>query len=189
MEDNPLSTSPVNLLPESPLISHASSVHPPLSIPPAPDAQPLHIPTHWQGRHGVGLLQPALLPSSSAPSAVHRGLLQGAHRPNSHRVRSRTHTPYSTYNAPSSSNESFPETNPHSRLCGWRSEDDSECGGVVTRQTVSQHLAAWHGIRKKASHERITCRWCPDGTDPIKRESIARHLREVHLRLRRNATI
>ncbi|KAF9235358.1 hypothetical protein BU15DRAFT_78106 [Melanogaster broomeanus] len=197
MTDVPLSTSPVirpnTWLPERALSSapiHAFSVLPPFPISTAPDSQAPHIPANWPGRHGVGLLQPAPQHySSSACRTGYSSILQEAPRPNFSIIRSGIHTPYSAHIALSSPNGSLPETNPHQTVCGWRLRDGSICGGPITKRTVPEHLAVHHGIKKIASYQLIACRWCPDGSDLIKRESIVRHVREVHLRLRRSATI
>ncbi|KAF9232208.1 hypothetical protein BU15DRAFT_67668 [Melanogaster broomeanus] len=106
------------------------------------------------------------------------GILQGAPRPNSSMIRSGIHTPYSAHIAHSSPNGNLPETNPHQNVCGWRLRDGSICGGAITRRTVPEHLAVHHRIKKIASYQLIACRWCPDGSDLIKRESIVRHVRK-----------
>ncbi|KIK77408.1 hypothetical protein PAXRUDRAFT_379600 [Paxillus rubicundulus Ve08.2h10] len=78
-----------------------------------------------------------------------------------------------------------PETAPH--RCGWRATDGSTCEGSLTGSTISEHLVQ-HGITDLASSVRVECRWCPDGRKAIKRESIVRHVREVHLCLKRVPT-
>ncbi|KAF9235350.1 hypothetical protein BU15DRAFT_64934 [Melanogaster broomeanus] len=180
-------TGPNTWPPEPILCSdpHAS-VFPPFPIPWAHDSQPPHTPTNRQGGHGLGLLQPD--PQLPFSLAGYSSLLQGPHRRNRSRKVCPMTTPYTTYIAPSFPNGSFQEINPQPSVCGWRSStDDSLCQAAITWQTVPQHLAV-HGIRNMASNEPIRCRWCPDGTDPIKRGGLVRHIREVHLRVQRRAT-
>ncbi|KAF9235353.1 hypothetical protein BU15DRAFT_64938 [Melanogaster broomeanus] len=74
------------------------------------------------------------------------------------------------------------------KICGWRGTDGSICGERVSRKTVPKHLVV-HGITRMSYDVSVTCRWCPDGSAPMNRESIVRHFREVHLRLPRANTI
>ncbi|KAI6022202.1 hypothetical protein PISMIDRAFT_178147 [Pisolithus microcarpus 441] len=67
--------------------------------------------------------------------------------------------------------------------CGWKDNDGIVCGGPVTSDNLANHFAALHGIKNMASSVKIDCRWCPSGLrKQVKRESMLRHLREVHLR-------
>ncbi|KAF8845894.1 hypothetical protein BDN67DRAFT_998928 [Paxillus ammoniavirescens] len=71
--------------------------------------------------------------------------------------------------------------------CEWRTTDGSICGEIITRPTVPQHLAK-HGIVDLRSDMPIGCLWCPNGSKIIKRKGIVRHVREVHLHLKRQHT-
>ncbi|KAF9220215.1 hypothetical protein BS17DRAFT_787723 [Gyrodon lividus] len=71
-------------------------------------------------------------------------------------------------------------------ICQWRREDNSVCKDVISRATCAEHLVFTHGIRNKISSLKVKCYWCPDGAMPVKRESIVRHVREVHLRQKRS---
>jgi hypothetical protein len=71
--------------------------------------------------------------------------------------------------------------------CKWRVTDGSICGEIITRPSVPQHLAK-HGIVHLRSDTLIECRWCPNGSTRIKRKGIVRHVREVHLHLKRQHT-
>ncbi|KIJ11293.1 hypothetical protein PAXINDRAFT_171835, partial [Paxillus involutus ATCC 200175] len=61
------------------------------------------------------------------------------------------------------------------------------CGGDITRATVPQHFVQ-HGITDLSSDVPVKCRWRPDERKPMNRESIVRHMREVHLRIKRTPT-
>ncbi|KAF9235245.1 hypothetical protein BU15DRAFT_64995 [Melanogaster broomeanus] len=47
---------------------------------------------------------------------------------------------------------------------------------------LPDHLVV-HQIVDLAHDEPVICRWCREGRKPIKRESIVRHIREVHMRI------
>lgn len=69
--------------------------------------------------------------------------------------------------------------------CGWRDNDDKECGELLTYPgNLASHFAEYHGIKNMASDVPIMCRWCSPG-EIVKRESLLRHLREYHLGYRR----
>lgn len=67
--------------------------------------------------------------------------------------------------------------------CGWKGDDGTVCGSVVTSHDLPNHFAAIHGIKNMASGIKVECRWCPPSPrKQVKRESMMRHLREVHLK-------
>ncbi|KIJ66137.1 hypothetical protein HYDPIDRAFT_110303 [Hydnomerulius pinastri MD-312] len=68
--------------------------------------------------------------------------------------------------------------------CEWRHDDGSICGESISFMTCPEHLAV-HGIKNMAFNLLINCGWCGK---PVKRESIVRHVREAHLRVRRTVT-
>ncbi|KAF8557871.1 hypothetical protein OG21DRAFT_135893 [Imleria badia] len=72
--------------------------------------------------------------------------------------------------------------------CQWVKEDGAVCGAHITLETVPQHLRT-HDIENMAHNCLVSCRWlgCRLRGDKakIKRESIARHVREIHLGSRR----
>lgn len=67
--------------------------------------------------------------------------------------------------------------------CGWKDNDGTACDGPVMSDNLANHFATLHGIKNMASGVKIDCRWCPSSLQKqVKRESLLRHLREVHLR-------
>lgn len=70
-------------------------------------------------------------------------------------------------------------------ICQWRTEAGCVCGDVISWATCGEHLAITHGIKHMTSNVSIMCCWCSDRARPVKRESIVRHVREVHLRQKR----
>ncbi|KAI6002659.1 hypothetical protein F5J12DRAFT_209093 [Pisolithus orientalis] len=69
------------------------------------------------------------------------------------------------------------------KSCGWKGDDGMVCGSPVTSHDLPNHFAAIHGIKNMASDIKVECRWCPPGSrKQVKRESMIRHLREVHLK-------
>ncbi|KAF9222389.1 hypothetical protein BS17DRAFT_186348 [Gyrodon lividus] len=136
----------------------------------------------------------ASCPAVQGNSRVNHGVIP---RGTASRVNSTTRTPfpnhkvspYPTYNASPYANTQATSPEPLSETphrCQWREIDGSICGGNITRKTTSEHLVV-HGIVKKASNIPIICRWCPDGREPMKRESIVRHVREAHLGVKRTS--
>jgi hypothetical protein len=69
--------------------------------------------------------------------------------------------------------------------CEWILEDLSRCGQTITERTVPKHLAG-HGIRSMHKDRVVQCRWRGCGAH-IKRQSITRHAREVHLGSKRKS--
>ncbi|KAF8834011.1 hypothetical protein BDN67DRAFT_641510 [Paxillus ammoniavirescens] len=159
--------------------------HPSDSIPSGPSPQlRLDLTTSPSG-HDLGLpqLEP-LRPSHAVHQGVHRGAVNATLHPTRSMARSPHNSyPYPNMQRPLHGNSS--ETNHHQ--CGWRKDDGSMCGGNITRATVPHHLVQ-HGITALGSDAAVECRWCPDGTKPIKRKSIVRHVREAHLRISRMPT-
>lgn len=72
------------------------------------------------------------------------------------------------------------------RSCEWKDRDGTVCKELITDASVPEHLIK-HGIENLHRSLRTTCQWvgCHRNLKPMKRESIVRHIREVHLRLRR----
>jgi len=73
-------------------------------------------------------------------------------------------------------------------ICQWVGDDGMPCRAQITRADLSQHLAI-HGVKGKAGDHRLSCRWlgCQLRGDrhTIKRESILRHVLEIHMGYRR----
>lgn len=69
-------------------------------------------------------------------------------------------------------------------ICEW-TENGAICGHKITRANLPEHLSV-HGIKNKSRNSPTTCHWagCKKRA-PMNRESIVRHIREVHLRLKR----
>ncbi|KAI6125576.1 hypothetical protein EDD16DRAFT_423050 [Pisolithus croceorrhizus] len=66
------------------------------------------------------------------------------------------------------------------KLCGWRDVSGGTCNIPVTYDNMPHHLRTFHGIEGIAANVEIECRWCsPPKT--LKRKSMVRHCREVHL--------
>ena len=74
------------------------------------------------------------------------------------------------------------------QTCQWRMADGTPCGTPISVTTVPEHLAT-HGIKNKGHSLPLKCEWLGcrlrKGQETMKRESIVRHVREVHLRFRR----
>ncbi|KAI6018811.1 hypothetical protein EDC04DRAFT_444586 [Pisolithus marmoratus] len=67
--------------------------------------------------------------------------------------------------------------------CGWTDDDGTVCGNLIMLDDVASHFATAHGIKNMASDKKVECRWCPPSSRKhVKRESMVRHLREVHLK-------
>lgn len=72
---------------------------------------------------------------------------------------------------------------PVSTRCQWQSQGSLVCGQEITGEAVPKHLAL-HGIRNMRRDLIAQCCWGECGAS-ITRQSITRHLREVHLGLKR----
>ena len=71
------------------------------------------------------------------------------------------------------------------RVCEWQNEDGTPCGGVITRVTLSEHLSN-HGIKKMTRNHPTKCGWVGcKRKKSMNRESVVRHIREVHLHMKR----
>ncbi|KAI6038162.1 hypothetical protein EDC04DRAFT_2697733 [Pisolithus marmoratus] len=87
--------------------------------------------------------------------------------------------------------DSLPTTRPilgriAHETCGWKGDDGQVCGNPVTSDSLANHFAVMHGIKNMASDIKVECRWCPPSSQKrVKRESMLRHLREVHLKCSR----
>ena len=77
----------------------------------------------------------------------------------------------------------YPSGDAPGMWCCWVNEDGSICRESISYDCAT-HLATAHGISKTASRTRVACRWCSPPKQ-MKRESIVRHVREVHLRRKR----
>ena len=69
-------------------------------------------------------------------------------------------------------------------LCEWQDENGVICGGIVTHANLPGHLSA-HGIKNMRRDRLTKCKWAGCTKKPMNRESIARHVREVHMHLKR----
>ncbi|KAG9312293.1 hypothetical protein JVU11DRAFT_7599 [Chiua virens] len=69
--------------------------------------------------------------------------------------------------------------------CQWQYLGMPICGEDITRESVPAHLAT-HGIHKMHKDRVVQCCWQGCGSF-VKRESMTRHCREVHLRLKRKS--
>ncbi|KAI6018792.1 hypothetical protein EDC04DRAFT_2941620 [Pisolithus marmoratus] len=66
--------------------------------------------------------------------------------------------------------------------CGWRDDDGKICGMPITYGNCANHFAAIHEIKNMAWNAKVICRWCSSKAQKeVKRKSLLRHLREVHL--------
>ncbi|KAG9312291.1 hypothetical protein JVU11DRAFT_7597 [Chiua virens] len=72
-----------------------------------------------------------------------------------------------------------------STVCQWQRLGFPTCGQAITRESLSEHLAH-HGIYKMHKDIIVQCCWQGCGAF-LKRQSVTRHCREVHLRVRRNS--
>ncbi|KAI6094439.1 hypothetical protein EV401DRAFT_1294503 [Pisolithus croceorrhizus] len=81
-----------------------------------------------------------------------------------------------------------PTTWPLSALhpCGWVKEDGTRCNIHITYDCAG-HLATAHNIRQQGRRLKVLCCWC-DLPRPIRRSSMLRHVREVHLKCPRSST-
>lgn len=68
--------------------------------------------------------------------------------------------------------------------CGWIKEGGTRCNTSITYE-CTRHLAIAHGIRHRKRHLKILCCWCSP-PKPIRRSSMLRHVREVHLECSRS---
>lgn len=65
-------------------------------------------------------------------------------------------------------------------LCHWVDKYGIICRQPITANLCAIHLASKHGVSKMAPHASISCCWC-DPPKTMKRDSIVRHVREIHL--------
>ncbi|KIK39164.1 hypothetical protein CY34DRAFT_89736, partial [Suillus luteus UH-Slu-Lm8-n1] len=67
-------------------------------------------------------------------------------------------------------------------ICLWDSGFGVPCGAYISVSDLSKHL--WmHGVNGPAKSV-ITCAWGGCGRAPMKRESVVRHVEEVHLQVK-----
>ncbi|KAF8132005.1 hypothetical protein EV363DRAFT_1260609 [Boletus edulis] len=80
-----------------------------------------------------------------------------------------------------------PVSSGRSVMCEWVSEDGPMpvCYQTITRKTLSMHLAE-HGIRNMPRNHIVQCHWQGCGAQ-MKRQGITRHVREVHMGLKRKS--
>ena len=115
-------------------------------------------------------------------------------RQNSRGNRSVTTPPYHSIRTPSFPVQSVSPDETEIQTCQWMRDDGTSCGAPITGTvaSVSQHLTT-HGIKDKASHLRLQCRWLGcrlrGDRDTLKRESMVRHVREKHLGWKRSGPL
>ncbi|KAG9308164.1 WD40-repeat-containing domain protein [Chiua virens] len=75
--------------------------------------------------------------------------------------------------------------------CGWINDDGTMCAQPITTTSLSHHLTI-HGANELRRDHRVSCRWTgcrlKDQTK-MNRESMLRHVREVHMGLKRSIPI
>ena len=102
----------------------------------------------------------------------------------SNRVSQAVQVPFHTVSPPSVQQSTVPSEPDHP--CQWpaRNEDGKFCDEKLTRKSVPEHLAKWHGIKDMSRDHPTECKWfhC---NKMINRESLVRHTREVHMRMKR----
>ncbi|KAH0828981.1 hypothetical protein J3R83DRAFT_2415 [Lanmaoa asiatica] len=70
--------------------------------------------------------------------------------------------------------------------CQWKDGDGTICEEVITHGSLPGHLSK-HGIKNMPRDRDTNCNWVGcRRKKPINRESIVRHIREVHLRVKRS---
>lgn len=69
--------------------------------------------------------------------------------------------------------------------CGWIKEDGTRCNTHITYD-CARHLATAHNIRQQGRRLKVLCCWC-DLPRYIRRSSMLRHVREVHLKCSRSS--
>ncbi|KAG2104088.1 uncharacterized protein F5147DRAFT_705021 [Suillus discolor] len=67
-------------------------------------------------------------------------------------------------------------------ICSWHSGLGIPCGAYTSVSDLSRHLSM-HGVNGPAKSV-ISCAWGDCGRAPMKRESIVRHVEEVHLQVK-----
>lgn len=71
-------------------------------------------------------------------------------------------------------------------ICRWKDEGTTaSCRKRVTNSNLVEHLAS-HGIKNMASHVEVSCGVCGK---VVKRESMLRHYRELHLKQKRKPSM
>jgi hypothetical protein len=107
---------------------------------------------------------------------------------NSRGRRSVTSSPYPAIRKPSFPVDSVSPKETVLHTCQWMKDDGTICGEQITGMTITDHLVI-HGVTDMPHDRRLLCRWpgCQlRGNKPtVKRESIARHVREKHLGCKR----
>lgn len=69
--------------------------------------------------------------------------------------------------------------------CKWKDESGPVCEEVLTYGSLPEHLSM-HGIKNMTRDSSTKCNWVGcKRKRPMNRESIVRHIREVHLGLKR----
>ena len=99
-----------------------------------------------------------------------------------------TNSPYPAIRTSSFPVESVSPKETVIHTCQWMKDDGTMCRKPITGTTVTDHLII-HGVTDMANDHCLPCRWfgCQlRGDKPtMKRESIARHVREKHLGCKR----
>ncbi|KAG2043831.1 hypothetical protein BDR03DRAFT_335455 [Suillus americanus] len=67
-------------------------------------------------------------------------------------------------------------------ICLWDSGFGIPCGAYINVSDLSKHLRM-HGVNGPANSV-ISCAWGDCGRAPMKRESVVRHVEEVHLQVK-----
>ena len=131
---------------------------------------------HYRSTYSSVTLTPSSVvptPSSVAPTPSSVAL----RRSTPSNVDRADHT--NTYSNVSYPNPSDDAPDVSTTLCGWVDEHGSVCGEPITYDCVT-HLATAHGISKTSPRTRLNCRWCSPPRH-MKRDSMLRHVREIHL--------
>ena len=102
----------------------------------------------------------------------------------SNQVSQAVQVPFHTVSPPSVQQSTVPSEPDHP--CQWpgRNEGGKFCGEKLTRKSVPEHLAERHGIKDMPRNISTECKWA-GCNKMLNRESMTRHTREVHMRIKR----
>jgi len=98
-------------------------------------------------------------------------------------------------NSPSfTSVQGFHQEEPHSvnnhksefYTCKWLDSHDL-CGGTIDANKISKHMRTYHLRSPECAKSPRYCQWegCQRSLNPYRRDTLIRHVREVHLRIPR----
>ncbi|KAG2153247.1 hypothetical protein DEU56DRAFT_751847 [Suillus clintonianus] len=76
----------------------------------------------------------------------------------------------------------FTPANVGNTVCLWDDGSGNHCGANINLSDLRIHLRT-HGVKGPAKSV-VSCAWDDCGRDPMKKESIIRHVKEVHLRVK-----